>query len=78
MNIFEKAIKRFNDGIFLNALYQRIPFGKKILIPYYLVQEGFYVDDVPMVEPRLGPLEVCELGPTDISILAAKPRKRSF
>jgi hypothetical protein len=71
LNILEKAIKRFNDGIFLNALYQRMPFGKKNLIPYYLVQEGFLGDGVPLVEPRLGPLEVCELGPSDISILAA-------
>ena len=71
MNILEKAIKRFNDGILLNVLYQRMPFGKKILTPYYLVQEGFYGDSVPSVEPKLGPLEVCELDPSDISILAA-------
>ena len=70
MNIFKKVIKRFNDGIFLNALYQRMPFVKKFLIPYYLVQEGFYSDSATLVEPRLGPLEVCELGPSDISMLA--------
>jgi hypothetical protein len=71
LNILEKVIKRFKDGIFLNALYQRMGIGKKCLIPYYLVQEGFFGDGVRSVEPRLSPLEICELGPSDISILAA-------
>jgi hypothetical protein len=73
LNVFKKAVKRYQDGILLNTLYMRLNLRKTGLIPFYLVQEGLFDGSGPKIEPRIGPLEIVELGRSDIPALAAKP-----
>ena len=75
MNIFNKAIKHYKDGILLNTLYHRLHLRKTGLIPYYLVEEGLFDRNALTIAPRLSPLEIYELGPSDISVLAANPER---
>jgi hypothetical protein len=75
MEMITKAVKRYKDGILLNTLYQRLYVRKTGFILYYLVAEGFFEADVRWVKPRLSPLEIANLGPSDMAGIAAKPER---
>ena len=75
MNLLNKAIKRYRYGILLNTLYQRLNLRKTGLILYYLVEEGLFGNDAPMIKPKINPLEVVVFGPSDIAELARNPER---
>ena len=59
----------------MNTLYQRLNLRKTGLIPYYLVEEGLFGNDAPMIKPKISPLEVVVFGPSDITELARNPER---
>lgn len=75
MNLLDKLIKRYNDGILLNTLYQKMRIRKTGLILFYLVQEGFLGKHTTAIKPRLRLLKIAKLEKPDISLLAAKPER---
>lgn len=72
MNLLEKGLKRYRDGILLNTFYQRMHLGRTGIIPFYLVEEGLFGKSSMSIEPKINPLDIVELDPSDMAILAAK------
>ncbi len=78
MNVFEKGLKRYRDGILLNTFYQRMNLARTGIIPFYLVEEGLFGKFSLSIEPKINPLEVVALGPSDMAILAAKRERKDY
>jgi len=73
MSILKETIKHYKSGLFLNSLYQRLKETHATL--YYLVEEGLFDKEIPLIEPRLSQFDFFQLDQSDISEIAAKPEK---
>jgi GNAT superfamily N-acetyltransferase len=72
LKVFNKAHTRYRDGILMNVFYQRMHLNKTGIIPFYLVEEGLFGKPPLSIKPKVDPLEVVELGPSDMAAIAAK------
>ena len=75
MNIVKRIQQKYKDGIILNTIYRRLKQKKLEVHLYYLVQEGFFGEDAPKIEPKLKPIVSEFLKPSDIRIIASKAER---
>jgi hypothetical protein len=75
MNTVKRIQQKYKDRIILNTIYRRLKKKKFEIHLYYLVQEGFRVEDAPKIEPKLKPLVSEFLEPSDINMIASKSER---
>lgn len=75
MNTVKGIQQKYKDGIILNTIYRKLKKKKFEVHLYYLVQEGFFVEDAPKIKPKLKPLVSEFLKPSDIRIIASKAER---
>ena len=73
MSLKKRIIEHHKEGILLNYLYQRLK--KTNLTLYYLVEERLLDNRGIGVKAKLDPLEVVELGQSDMAELAARSER---
>lgn len=70
MKLFKEIAIYYREGLLLNFIFQKLKQTNIVL--FYLVEEGLFDNNVSKIKPRLEPLEVFQLEPSDFTKISAK------